>query len=85
MNDEEQRDIFSQAIFDYLKLHSKFEDNNNNDNGGFFKTGINTMKIIHSAKKTEIDIKKENNNKKSIGIYRRRTTKRRKYNSSRTR
>ena len=80
MNAEEQRDIFSQAIFDYLKSHSKFEDNNNNDNGGFFKTGINTMKIIHSTKKTEIDIKKENNNKKSIGIYRRRTTKRRKYN-----
>ena len=94
MNDEEQRDSFAQAIFDYQKSHSKFEDNNNNDNDGFFKTGINTMKIIHkskmsnrysndieknskfsstffnddSTKKTEIDINKENNDKKSIGI-----------------
>ena len=50
MNDEEQRDSFAQAIFDYQKSHSKFEDNNNNDNDGFFKTGINTMKIIHKSK-----------------------------------
>ena len=50
MNDEEQRDSFAQAIFDYQKSHSKFEDNNNNDNDGFFKTGINTMKILHKSK-----------------------------------
>ena len=49
MNDEEQRDSFAQAIFDYQKSHSKFEDNNN-DNDGFFKTGINTMKILHKSK-----------------------------------
>ena len=50
MNDQEQRDTFTQAIFDYQKTHSKFENNDNNDNGELFKTGINNMKIIHKKK-----------------------------------
>ena len=50
MNDQEQRDTFTQAIFDYQKTHSKFENNDNNDNNELFKTGINNMKIIHKKK-----------------------------------
>ena len=51
MNDQEQRDSFTKAILDYQKAHSKFEDdNNNNDIEGFFRTGINDMKIIHKSK-----------------------------------
>lgn len=48
MNDEEQRDSFTQAIFDYQKQHSKFEENS--ENKEYFKTGINNMKIIHKSK-----------------------------------
>ena len=50
MNDQEQRDSFTKAILDYQKAHSKFEDDNNNDIEGFFRTGINDMKIIHKSK-----------------------------------
>jgi len=49
MNDEEQRNTFTQAIFDYQQTHSKFEDYDNQNE--LFHTGINNMKIIHKQKK----------------------------------
>ena len=52
IGEEEQRKTFAQAIFDYQKTHSKFENqdiiNNNNE---LFTTGINNMKIIHKNKR----------------------------------
>lgn len=52
IGEEEQRKTFAQAIFDYQKTHSKFENqdiiNNNNE---LFATGINNMKIIHKNKR----------------------------------
>ena len=48
MNDEEQRNTFTQAIFDYQQTHSKFEDYDNQNE--LFHTGINNMKIIHKQK-----------------------------------
>ena len=52
IGEEEQRKTFAQAIFDYQKTHSKFENqdiiNNNNE---LFSTGINNMKIIHKNKR----------------------------------
>ena len=51
VKDEEQRDAFTKAIFDYQKSHSKFEEDNNNiNNNELFQTGINNMKIIHKSK-----------------------------------
>ena len=48
INDEEQRNTFTQAIFDYQQTHSKFEDYDNQNE--LFHTGINNMKIIHKQK-----------------------------------
>ena len=48
INDEEQRNTFTQAIFDYQKTHSKFEEND--DENELFKTGINNMKLINKPK-----------------------------------
>jgi hypothetical protein len=48
INDEEQRNTFTQAIFDYQKTHSKFEENDNENE--LFKTGINNMKLINKPK-----------------------------------
>jgi len=52
LNAQEQKDSFTKAILDYQKTHSKFkeEEENNNNNRDFFKTGINSMKIIHKSK-----------------------------------
>ena len=51
VKDEEQRDAFTKAIFDYQKSHCKFEEDNNNiNNNELFQTGINNMKIIHKSK-----------------------------------
>ena len=47
INDEEQRNTFAQAIFDYQKTHSKFE---NIDNNELFTTGINNMNITSKNK-----------------------------------
>ena len=49
IKDDEQRDAFTKAIFDYQKSHSRFEENNINNNE-LFHTGINNMKIIHKSK-----------------------------------
>ena len=49
VNDEKQRDTFTQAIFEYQRTHNKFEDDNDDDKD-LFKTGINNMKIIHKSK-----------------------------------
>ena len=54
IGEEEQRKTFAQAIFDYQKTHSKFENQdiiNNPDNNELFSTGINNMKIINKNKK----------------------------------
>ena len=54
IGEEEQRKTFAQAIFDYQKTHSKFENQdiiNNPDNKELFSTGINNMKIINKNKK----------------------------------
>ena len=54
IGDKEQRKTFAQAIFDYQKTHSKFENQdiiNNPDNNELFSTGINNMKIINKNKK----------------------------------
>ena len=54
IGDKEQRKTFAQAIFDYQKTHSKFENQdiiNNPDNKELFSTGINNMKIINKNKK----------------------------------
>ena len=48
MNDEEQRDTFTQAIFDYQRTHSNF---NNQENNELFSTGINNMNITGKIKK----------------------------------
>ena len=52
IKDDEQRDAFTKAIYDYQKSHSKFEENNDNiiNNNELFHTGINNMKIIHKSK-----------------------------------
>ena len=52
IKDDEQRDAFTKAIFDYQKSHSKFEENNDNfiNNNELFHTGINNMKITHKSK-----------------------------------
>ena len=55
LNPQEQRDTFTKAIIDYQKGHTKFKEqdennNDNNDHNNFFKTGINSMKIINRAK-----------------------------------
>ena len=65
MNEEEQRNTFTQAIFDYQKTHSKFEENDNNE---LFKTGINNMKIIHKQKVINryVDNIEENSQSKEI-------------------
>ena len=54
IGEEEQRKTFAQAIFDYQKTHSKFENQdiiNNPDNNELFSTGINNMKITNKNKK----------------------------------
>ena len=52
IGEEEQRKTFAQAIFDYQKTHSKFENQDNiNNNDELFATGINNMKIIHKNKR----------------------------------
>ena len=80
MNDEEQRNTFTQAIFDYQQTHSKFEDYDNQNE--LFHTGINNMKIIHKQKMhnrysddieknqqfKEISIGTSNNDKNKIEI-----------------
>ena len=52
IGEEEQRKTFAQAIFDYQKTHSKFENQDNiNNNNELFATGINNMKIINKNKR----------------------------------
>ena len=51
IGEEEQRKTFAQAIFDYQKTHSKFENEDNNNNNELFTTGINNMKIINKNKR----------------------------------
>ena len=51
VGEEEQRKTFAQAIFEYQKTHSKFENQENNNNE-IFTTGINNMKITHKNKST---------------------------------
>jgi hypothetical protein len=60
MNDEEQRDTFTQAIFDYQKTHSNF---NNQENNELFSTGINNMNITGKIKKVNrySNMKEESN------------------------
>ena len=69
INDEEQSNTFAQAIFDYQKSHSKFENIDNNNE--FFTTDINNMninsknKIINRYSDISEDIsnnEKDNNN-----------------------
>ena len=51
IGEEEQRKTFAQAIFEYQKSHSKFENQENNNNE-IFSTGINNMKITNKNKST---------------------------------
>ena len=51
IGEEEQRKTFAQAIFEYQKSHSKFENQENNNNE-IFTTGINNMKITNKNKST---------------------------------
>ena len=65
INDEEQSKTFAQAIFDYQKTHSNFENQENNE---FFSTGINNMNITGKIKKSNryLDINENNlSNKKT--------------------
>ena len=48
INDEEQRNTFAQAIFDYQKTHSKFENIDNNNE--LFTTDINNMNMTSKNK-----------------------------------
>ena len=48
IGEEEQRKTFAQAIFEYQKAHSKFENQENNNE--IFSTGINNMKITNKNK-----------------------------------
>ena len=59
MNDEEQRDTFTQAIFDYQRTHSNF---NNQENNELFSTGINNMNITGKIKRVNrySNMKEEN-------------------------
>ena len=50
IGEEEQRRTFAQAIFEYQKTHSKFENQENNNE--IFSTGINNMKITNKNKST---------------------------------
>ena len=50
IGEEEQRKTFTQAIFEYQKSHSKFENQENNNE--IFTTGINNMKILKKNKTT---------------------------------
>ena len=50
IGEEEQRRTFAQAIFEYQKAHSKFENQENNNE--IFSTGINNMKITNKNKST---------------------------------
>ena len=68
INEEEQRNTFAQAIFDYQKSHSKFENMDNiNNNNELFTTGINNMNIVSKNKRINrySDIN-ENNTKNEI-------------------
>ena len=68
INEEEQRNTFAQAIFDYQKSHSKFENIDNiNNNNELFTTGINNMNIVSKNKRINrySDIN-ENNTKNEI-------------------
>ena len=70
INDEEQRNTFAQAIFDYQKTHNKFENLDNNNE--FFTTGINNMnttsknKIINRY--SDINENNNTNNEKDNNI-----------------
>ena len=72
MNDEEQRDTFAQAIFDYQKTHSHF---NNQENNEFFSTGINNMNFTGTIRKLKSNRysnisgdKEDNNNSNKINV-----------------
>ena len=68
IGEEEQRNTFTQAIFEYQKTHSKFGNEENNNE--FFSTGINNMKIKKSNNNKRhsrySEIKEENNNNEKI-------------------
>ena len=49
INAEEQSKTFAQAIFDYQRTHSNFD---NQDNNEFFSTGINNMNITGKIKRS---------------------------------
>jgi len=49
INAEEQSNTFAQAIFDYQRTHSNFD---NQDNNEFFSTGINNMNITGKIKRS---------------------------------
>jgi hypothetical protein len=62
IGEEEQRKTFAQAIFEYQKTHSKFENQENNNE--LFSTGINNMNITSKNKKiinrySDSDIKED--------------------------
>ena len=67
IEEEEQRKTFAQAIFEYQKTHSKFENQVYNDNE-LFTTGINNMKITNNNKSFNryYNIKEEKINYKKI-------------------
>ena len=48
LNENEQGDTFAKAIFDYQQTHSKFEEDN--DDNELFSTGIKNMRITQKKK-----------------------------------
>ena len=69
VGEEEQRYTFAQAIVEYQKSHSKFE---NQDNNEFFSTGISNMKKIEKKKSSNklpnrySEINEDKNNGKDV-------------------